>query len=64
MEINNKLNLQSCVCLPNYYYCVFAAEEKKPAIGLLNQFHMQQHNEEPAIFHCFLKQKINSFSKY
>lgn len=43
MEINNRLNLQGCVCLPNYYDGIFAAEEKKLMIGLLNQFHMQLH---------------------
>lgn len=29
MELNNKLNLPGCDCLPNYYNWLFAAKEKK-----------------------------------
>lgn len=29
MELNNKLNLQGCDCLPNYYDWLFAAKDYK-----------------------------------
>lgn len=63
MELNNKLNLQGCDCLPNYYDWLFTAKEKKKT-RLLNRFHMQHCNEE-AIFWDFHKLKKNKqFSKH